>query len=278
MLSAPMTLSHRAGKEPAPYYPSKSARGRGRGDRGPCGPHYPPMEGPRSFPDDVMHSMTQAIEHLERATYVVAAHGPPPPPPHRSYIRSYRRSPRLLRGHIRSTVSPTGPRIPMVIPMITDTLAPLRVERTLVVGTHHATTTATIDWAVIGHETLMTTATRPTILVGLTCYIHLRHRLDPTTRTIAPTTATTDTTRGTFRVTERTTPDERSLSDEQDLSHEVATTITVTSSMHPRMCAKIVTTIEGATRVLHFVISAATLGPITRMIRTGDARIIGLAY
>ena len=80
-LQAPVTLSHRAGKEPAPYYPSKSARGRGRGGRGPPAPHYPPMEGARSFPDDVMRSMTQAIERLERATYVAAAHGPPPPAP-----------------------------------------------------------------------------------------------------------------------------------------------------------------------------------------------------
>ena len=63
-LQPPVTSSHRAGKEPAPYYPSKSTRGRGRGDRGqPC-PHYP-MEGARSFPDDVMRSMTQAIERLE---------------------------------------------------------------------------------------------------------------------------------------------------------------------------------------------------------------------
>ena len=80
-LQAPVTSSHRAGKEPAPYYPSKSARGRGRGGRGPSAPHYPPMEGARSFPDDVMCSMTQAIERLERATYVAAAHGPPPPAP-----------------------------------------------------------------------------------------------------------------------------------------------------------------------------------------------------
>ena len=80
-LQAPVTSSHRAGKEPAPYYPSKSARGRGRGGRGPSGPHYPPMEGARSFPDDVMRSMTQAIECLERATYIAIAHGPPPPAP-----------------------------------------------------------------------------------------------------------------------------------------------------------------------------------------------------
>ena len=80
-LQAPVTSSHRGGKEPAPYYPSKSARGHGRGGRGPSGPHYPPMEGARSFPDDVMRSMTQAIERLERATYVAAAHGPPPPAP-----------------------------------------------------------------------------------------------------------------------------------------------------------------------------------------------------
>ena len=77
----------------------------------------------------------------------------------------------------------------------------LRVEKTLVIELHHATKTATIEWAVVGHETLMTTAIWPTILVGLICYIRLHHRPDPTTRTIAPTTATTDTTRGTFRVT-----------------------------------------------------------------------------
>ena len=78
-LQLPMTSSHRAGKEPAPYYPSKSTRGRGRGGRGPSGLHYPPKVGARSFPNDVMRSMTQAIKRLERATYVAAAHGPPPP-------------------------------------------------------------------------------------------------------------------------------------------------------------------------------------------------------
>ena len=78
-LQPPATSSHRAGKEPEPYYPSKSTRGRGRGGRGQPGPHYPPMEGACSLPDDVIRSMTQAIERLERATFVAAAHGPPPP-------------------------------------------------------------------------------------------------------------------------------------------------------------------------------------------------------
>ena len=80
-LQPPVTSSHRAGKEPTPYYPSKSTRGRGRGGRGQPGAHYPPMEGAGSFPYDVMCSMTQAIERLERATFVAAAHGPPLPAP-----------------------------------------------------------------------------------------------------------------------------------------------------------------------------------------------------
>ena len=120
-LLPPVTSSHRAGKEPAPYYPSKSTRGRGRGGRRPPGPHYPLMEGARSFPNDFMRSMTQAIERLARATYVAAAHAPRHRPRRRLYIQSYCRPPLLLRRHIRSTVSPT------VIPMITDTSTTLRV-------------------------------------------------------------------------------------------------------------------------------------------------------